>query len=268
MIDQTTADQVEIDAAIAYEELFVPSLFAPWTGPMADAACLGPGNRVLDVACGTGALTRMVAERVKPGGSVVGLDLNTGMLSVAAKRSPEIQWQQGSADALPFQAGVFDAVVCQFGLMFFPDPQAAIREMLRVLAPGGRLVVAVWDAIEHSPAFAVVDEIYQRHLGDGIQVALREPYVFGNPRRLATLFAGTHPHAVSIETRRVKACFPDALSMVRGDLEGWLPRVQVSLNKVQIAAILAEAEHALGPFITPQGTLECLVSAHIASVTK
>jgi ubiquinone/menaquinone biosynthesis C-methylase UbiE len=135
--------QLAHDAAVAYEKDFVPAVFAQWPPVLAEVAEMKAGDRVLDVACGTGILAREAADRVGPTGSVTGLDLNEAMLAVARRLRPEIDWRQGDAGKLPFADGAFDVVVSQFALMFFSDQTAALREMWRVLAPRGRLAVAV-----------------------------------------------------------------------------------------------------------------------------
>src|SRR5688500_16775452 len=134
-MDRTDRGQVNSSAAEIYESFFVPALFQEWAGRVADTAHIQLGQRVLDVACGTGVLARAAADRAGAGGSVTGLDINEGMLAVAAQKAPHIDWRQGQAEALPFEDGTFDAVVSQFGLMFFDDRAAAIREMRRVLRP-------------------------------------------------------------------------------------------------------------------------------------
>jgi ubiquinone/menaquinone biosynthesis C-methylase UbiE len=118
--------------------LFVPALFRQWAPIVADAARIKSSDRVLDVACGTGVLAREAAARTGQSGRVAGLDPHAGMLAVARGVSPAIDWQEGTAEALPFPDHAFDAVVCQFGIMFFPDRDKAIREMLRVMVPAGR----------------------------------------------------------------------------------------------------------------------------------
>ena len=143
--------QITATAAQVYEAFFVPALFDQWPSRVVEAACIGAGDRVLDVACGTGVLARSLAARVGAQGSVTGLDLNDGMLEVASRKAPQITWRQGRAEQLPFENERFDAVVSQFGLMFFADRRAALQEMMRVLRPGGRLAVAVWDALDNSP---------------------------------------------------------------------------------------------------------------------
>ena len=131
--------QVTDDAAVIYEQSFVPALFAGAAVVLADAAGIDRGERVLDVGCGTGAVTREAARRAGAEGRVVGLDLNPRMLAVAERVAPEIEWRQGDAGNLPFEDAAFDVVVSQFALMFCPDQAGALRGMWRVLAPGGRL---------------------------------------------------------------------------------------------------------------------------------
>jgi ubiquinone/menaquinone biosynthesis C-methylase UbiE len=119
--------------AEVYEELFVPALFRQWGPIVADAARIGEGDRVLDVACGTGVLACCASDRVGPRGAVKGLDANADMLAVACRKSVQAEWIEGKAESLPFADESFDAVVSQFGLMFFDDRPGAIREMMRVL---------------------------------------------------------------------------------------------------------------------------------------
>jgi ubiquinone/menaquinone biosynthesis C-methylase UbiE len=142
------ASQEEIAAADAYEGLHVPALFQQWAPRLVEAAGVRSGHRVLDVACGTGVLAREAAATVGGDGFVAGLDASPGMLAVAERLAPEIEWRRGAAESLPYEDRSFDAVVSQFGLMFFRDRSAALREMSRALAPGGRLAVAVWESLE------------------------------------------------------------------------------------------------------------------------
>ncbi|MBX2883813.1 MAG: methyltransferase domain-containing protein, partial [Granulosicoccus sp.] len=125
------ANDADIDAALAYEQIFVPALFAPWPKHVIEAADVRPGHRALDVACGTGVLTRAMAKVTGPAAVPVGLDINPGMLAVAEQLQKDITWGHGDASSLPFEKGSFDRVVCQYGMMFFPDRVQAITEMKR-----------------------------------------------------------------------------------------------------------------------------------------
>ncbi len=137
--------QVSTSAAEIYDRFFLPALFARCAAPVVEAAGIAAGDRVLDVACGTGVLALEARRR---GATVTGLDRNAGMLAVARTKAGDIDWVEGMAESLPMRDATFDAVVSQFGLMFFEDRVAALREMRRVLKPGGRMAVAVWGGAE------------------------------------------------------------------------------------------------------------------------
>lgn len=127
--------QISGNAPEAYERSMVPTLFTPWATDLVERLSLHAGEHVLDVACGTGIGARLAAHRVSPGGTVTGLDLNPGMLAVARSlphaTDVRIAWRQGRAVALPFANVMFNVVLCQQGLQFFPDRVAALRSLLR-----------------------------------------------------------------------------------------------------------------------------------------
>lgn len=260
--------QKQIDGANAYEALFVPALFAQWTPLVADAAHIQPGQRVLDVACGTGVLAREVLSRVGPGGQVAGLDPSPGMLAVAARRAPGVEWREGVAESLPFPDRSFDAVVSQFGLMFFADRAQALREMLRVLAPGGRLAVAVWDSVENMPAYAQEAALLERTAGRPAADALRAPFVLHHPGELAALFEQSGLPPAEIATHHGTARFPGIRIMVEADLRGWLPVMGVNLTEDRIQSILRQAERSLDALVGADGTVTFPLSAHLVTTTK
>jgi SAM-dependent methyltransferase len=255
----------QIAGARAYESLFVPSLIGPYAPIVADAAGVRAGDRVLDVACGTGVVTREALRRVGPGGRVTGLDANAGMLAVAREQGGEIAWHDGRAESLPFPDASFDAVVSQFGLMFFADRAAALAEMRRVLRPGGRLAVAVWSSIAAIPAFAAELALFERLAGSAAADALRAPFVLGDAAALAGLFAVAGLASPEIETRTTTARFSSVRTLIEADLRGWLPIMGVHLEEDVIARTLAAADDALAPHVSREanGAVAFPTSAHV-----
>jgi len=181
-MSQTKIDgwQLETNSAEAYERYLVPAIMASWADRLVALAAPLPGARVLDVGCGTGIVARRAAPRVGPGGRVVGLDLNEGMLAVAAAASstmrPPIEWRQGNATSLPFPDGDFDVVFCQQTLQFVPDRSAAVREMHRVLRPRGCAAFSVCRPIEFNPAYPPLAEALRRHAGPEAEAMMRSPF--------------------------------------------------------------------------------------------
>ena len=258
----------QIEAAKVYDSLYLPALFGQWATKVADAANIQSGQRVLDVACGTGVLSREVASRVSPSGYIAGLDPSSGMLAVGKELAPEIDWKQGVAESLPFPEESFDTVVCQFGLMFFSDRHQAIREMLRVLVPGGRMVVAVWDSLTNVPAYAASVELLERIAGRQAADALSAPFVLGNRQTLAALFTDAGASSVDITTHSGTARFPSISVMVEADLRGWLPVMGVVLTEELIGHILHEAEDVLGSYVTSEGRAVFESPAHVVTSVK
>jgi SAM-dependent methyltransferase len=256
--------QVTQSAAEIYEEFFVPALFAEWAGRVADAAGVKTGQRVLDVACGTGVLARAAAGLVGPGGSVVGLDINEGMLDVARRTGPQIEWRQGRAEGLPFDDGSFDAVVSQFGLMFFEDKIAAIREMSRVLRPGGRLAVAVWGSLERTPGYAAMVRLLERLFGKDAADGLRAPFRLGDEKTLQALFASAGLPQAEIASHNGAARFPSLRAWMYTDIKGWTLADQV--DEAQFQLLVEESQRELRTFVTAEGSVQFAAPALIVTV--
>lgn len=158
--------QVSGNAAELYEQYAVPYILGPWAPELVELAALRRGERVLDVACGTGVVARLAAPRVGPTGQVTGVDLNAGMLAVArtlpAPPGATIVWVEQSATALGLTDASIDVVLCQQGLQFFPDKLVALREMHRVLVPGGRALLSVWKSA--GPYNLAVGDALEQHV--------------------------------------------------------------------------------------------------------
>ncbi len=193
--------------AQTYEAFFVPYQFRPWTEELLDRAKPQPGERVLDAACGTGIVARMVAQRTNGQARVVGLDVSPAMLEVArsaaAREGAEIAWHEGSAESLPFPDASFDLVVVQQGLQFFRDKAGATRELSRVLGAGGRAATSTWTEVANNPLFEILSGLVQKHLG---MPALQMPFSLGDQETLRSLFVDAGFRAVEIErvTRTVR----------------------------------------------------------------
>lgn len=263
---ETDTGQVTERSAEIYETFFVPALFAEWPRRVTASAGLAPGERVLDVACGTGVLAREAARQVGPGGSVVGLDRNEGMLAVARRKSPEIEWRAGMAEALPFAERSFDAVLSQFGLMYFEDRVAALEEMWRVLRPGGRLAVAVWDAAERSPGYAAMIALLNRLFGEDIANELRAPYTLGDPEAYRALLASAGIPDATIRTLPGMARFPSIEAWVHTEVKGWT--LADRIDDKQYWTLLAAAEREFAHYCKPDGSLAFAAPAHIAGAVK
>lgn len=123
---------------------------------------------------------------------LVGLDRNHGMLAVAAGCAPDVQWIEAKAEAMPLATASFDVVLCQFGLMFFDDPAQALAEMQRVLAPGGRIAISVWDDVANSPGYAGMIDLIEGMFGPDAADALRAPFVLGPDLRSRQLWDAFH----------------------------------------------------------------------------
>jgi ubiquinone/menaquinone biosynthesis C-methylase UbiE len=174
------AFQLTRAAALRYDEHSVPALFAPLAKATMDQTALPDDASVIDIACGTGALTREIAARLGGTGRLVGTDLNATMIEVACERHPagihEAEYVAADVSNLPYEDGSFDHAFLQQGLQFFPDKPAALREIARVLRPGGCLVLTCWRAI--SPFNKGLADAIGRHIGEAAAAKASAPFSF------------------------------------------------------------------------------------------
>ncbi|MGW6493382.1 class I SAM-dependent methyltransferase [Streptomyces sp. NPDC055056] len=212
--------QLKGSAPERYERYAAPFM-APFVEAILDAVDLHPGATVLDLACGTGFVARAAAARVGPAGRVSGADINTGMIGVAAEHAPrmypDIEFTVAPAEGLPYEDAAFDVVVCQQGVQFFPDLEAAFAETARVMRPGGRFAATAWAARELIPYFAAQYEAVLEHGGK----ELAEDYegaFSGTSERLSAALRGAGFHDVAVHRITFGIPFPPLDAYAPGQL--------------------------------------------------
>lgn len=229
--------QIPLSAAEAYEERFVPSIFAEWAPHTIEAAGLRSGGRLVDLACGTGIVARTAAELTSPD-RIVGVDLNQAMLTVATRVAPSIDWRQGDVADLPVEDNSADAVTCQMAMMFFPDLTAAFAEMRRVVRDDGRIGVVVPAALEAQPAYRPFVEIASRHAGPDARDLLNTYWRCGDLDQLAEAARVGGLELVDGRLRTGTAAFESADDFVTTEIAG--SPLAEQLDQPTIDRIVAE----------------------------
>jgi ubiquinone/menaquinone biosynthesis C-methylase UbiE len=240
-----------------YERYFVPVIPAPLAAELLDAVAPRLGERVLDVACGTGIVARLAAERVGPTGKVTGIDLTPGMLEVAKNATPPgraIDWHEASAEAMPLPDEAFDVVVCQLGLMFVPDKAAAVREMKRVLVSGGRLGINVPGPTP--PLFAIVDEALQRHVGSEAAGFVGAVFSLNDPGEIRDLIAGAGFRDVRVRKSARKLPLPPPGEFLWQYVHSTpLAGIMAKVDDQKRASLEREVVERLRPFVQDGGLI-------------
>ncbi|HJZ71824.1 MAG TPA: methyltransferase domain-containing protein [Vicinamibacterales bacterium] len=260
--------QVAGSAPENYETYLVPAIFEPWGRDLLEIAALRPGERVLDVACGTGIVARLAAETVGAPSTVVGVDINPGMLSTARKISPTIDWREGNVTALPLADATFNVAICQQGLQFFPDRAAALREIHRVLTPQGRLAVACWKGIQHSPGFLALAEALAKHAGPEAAAIARGPFALGDEGELRSVIAGAGFKDIAVHHRTKMLTFPSGEEFVRRYGTGSpLAPVMTKMNTAALGGLVNDVSTTLLSHRGAKG-LEFPIEAHLVLARK
>jgi ubiquinone/menaquinone biosynthesis C-methylase UbiE len=238
--------------ATTYEEYFVPIMFAPLVQPMLAKAAPRPGERILDLGCGSGIVARQVAALLGSGARVTGLDASPAMLTVAeqmaAREGAEVEWVHGAAEALPFKDGSFDVVLCQQALQFCPDRPAALGELRRVLAGGGRLVISMWFGLDQFPVYAALDAAIEKHLGSR---AIATAFSAGPPESIHALLIAAAFREVEVERIEFTARFPYPKRYVALQIESSsaaIPALQ-HLDDATRAELVGKIEAEMRPVI-------------------
>lgn len=260
--------------AESYERFMVPSLFAPWATYLAQRANPQLGESVLDIACGTGIVARNIAPRIGLQGIVIGLDANPdmiGMARTAAKKEHlPIEWYTSPAEQLPFPDEHFDLILCQFGLMFFTDKHAALKEMYRVLKKGGRLVLSVWQGLDRHPFYQTLHDVSQQLFGKS---SVETVFSLGNANELRKLLTDSGFGHVEIEPMSITAHFPQPEEFLAWEIDinpAEAPALQ-NLDKEAQQEIMAAARQDMqSPLeeVMQENQVVLPFHAHIAQARK
>ena len=255
------------DAPLAYDTYIVNVFMQDYSRRLVETAAIEPGGRVLDVACGTGVVTRLAAEQAGSEGQVVGFDLNAGMLSRASasvENGPDIAWHEGSVTDMPFAEASFDVVLCQQGLQFFPDKAAALADIHGVLAPGGRLLVSVWRSLDRCPWQRAVASAVERHVGSKPAEQLRAAFSLGEAETLRQVIvaSGFLDVEIRVETETIRH------SSLEEFVPGYLSATPVAgavagLDMEIQTAIVADVRGALAAHSVDDG-LAAPIETHVA----
>ncbi len=258
MQTQTTW-QVEIKAAELYESHFVPAIFKRWAEELVRFAGLYACQKVLDVACGTGAVARAAAVAVGPEGRVTGADLNPGMLEVARRTAPGIEWVQADATALGFDDHSFDVVICQSALMFFPDPTAAVREMARVAKPGGKVVLQTWGP---SKGYEMLVDVFDEVASPDAAAIIRAPFGMPEMRQVRQLATGAGLAIDAARTQWGVAEFNSMDDFIRTEI-----LASPMATTIDPEAVLAAARPVMEPFQQASGSVVIPLSGQFVRAT-
>lgn len=259
----TETFSLSVQQAHAYEDLFVPALFSQWAQPLLDCAGVTEGQRVLDVACGTGVVARAARRTVGSSGHVSGIDLNPAMIEVARQIQPDVEWRMGDAESLPYDHDTFDVVLCQSALFFFPDAEAAVREMARVVVPGGTVALQTYAGLEDQPGYGPFIETIVHHAGQDARRLLNTYWSKGDLDELHRLVGAAGMSVTTTRSILGAVTFPSVEALVHTEIQA-TPLAE-RITDTAYRAIGEDAQQVLAPFTTPSGGLDLPIQARFVS---
>jgi SAM-dependent methyltransferase len=262
----TETFSLTLEQAHAYEDLFVPALFAHWVTPLLESAEIARDQRVLDVACGTGVVARGARRVVGAHGYVCGIDINPAMIQVAHEVDPTIDWCVGDAADLPYEDGTFDAALCQSALFFFPDPVAAVGEMARVVRTGGYVALQTYAGLDEQPGYGLFVEAVVRHAGPRARTLLGTYWSQGDLVAVSRLLEDS---GLEVRQRRSilgTVTFPSVDALVHTEIQATPLAHQIGEAAYQ--AVGQDARTVLAPFVEFSGAVTLPIRARIVSARK
>lgn len=266
MTSVTESFQVSTEAAEVYEEKFVPALFGEWAARLIDAAEVAPGDAVIDVACGTGVVARAVADQFEGRGKIVGVDLNRGMLAVARRIRPDVEWREADATALPFPDASFDTALCQAALMYVPDKVGALSEMARVVRDGGVVAVQVWGELRRQPGYRAFADVLARHAGPEAIDLVGSYFSLGDINLVTDLFEKAGLEVTSVKTEIGTVRFDSLNEFVAAEVEG--SPLSERIGAETYAQIVEESRDVLGRFCGSDGRVRIPIEGHVVTGRK
>lgn len=253
-----------------YETYLVPLIFEPYARDLALRVASEPVSRVLEIAAGTGVVTRALADALDSDASIVATDLNQPMLECGAsvRVDGNVEWRRADALALPFEGEAFDAVVCQFSVMFFPDRARAYREARRVLKPGGRFLFNVWDQIkENEFADTVTESLVGLFPDDPPRFLARTPHGYWDVDEIASdLREGGFAADASVETMAARSKAADPSIPAIAYCQGTPLRDEIESRDVKILNYATEVATAAVSERFGAGAVDGKIQGHIFSI--
>lgn len=257
--------QLELDGARFYEKYFVPTLFEQWAKVMIDRLNFREGERLLDVACGTGIVARSALQKSPDStNNIVGCDLNNGMLKVALEIAPDIKWIEGPAENLPFKNQSFDKVCCQFGIMFFQDKTAALNELLRIKTTNGKAILSIWNRIEDNDGYYDLWKLVEEIGGSECASILHSPFSLGNREKILESINSSRTNKYQIETVNQKVNFPSIDYWIDCDIKA--SPIASKLSSKQYQDLVSRARTSLNQYVLSDGKVEFEMSAHFVNI--
>ena len=264
MADSQAGPAVDTTAAEAFEKYLVPTVFGPWSRALVDLADPAPGQRLLDVGCGTGAAARHAAEKLGLKGAVAAIDLNAGMIAHARNLDPDgaVDWHEGDIMNLPFEDGAFHRIVGNQVLQFLPDRPGALTEIRRVMDPDGRAVFGVYCQLELCPAHCAVANALDKH--DVDPSGIQHPYSFGDPVAVGDLMESSGFRDVSVVRRTMEARFSSPEAFVQALAAGG-PSARHALEQLDetgMREVIEEVTDTLADYVDDEG-LRVLTASNV-----